>query len=138
MRIHKDAKIELIRKVPLFAQCSKRELAEVASIADEVDLRDGKVLIREGDRGREFFVLVDGTVEIRRKGRKIAERGAGEFFGEMALLSSAPRNATITMTSPGRALVITERAFKGLLKHSPAIQLKVLEAVVDRLPTNTL
>jgi CRP/FNR family transcriptional regulator, cyclic AMP receptor protein len=134
VRLRKDAKIDLIKHVPLFAQCSKRELAEVASIADEIDLPEGKVLIREGDAGREFFVLVDGSVDVRRKGRKIDEGGAGEFFGETALLSSAPRNATVTTTSPSRALVIASRDFKALLAHAPSIQLKILQAVVERLP----
>lgn len=127
-------KTRLIAGVPLFSGLSRRELSQVASIADEIDFRAGKVLIREGDPGREFFVLLEGDAEVSRDGRTLATRRAGEFFGEMALVSSRPRNATVTTTSPARALVITEREFRRLLRRSPAIALKVMSAFVDRLP----
>jgi CRP-like cAMP-binding protein len=138
MRLGRNAKIEMIQKVPLFARCSKRELAEVASIADEVDLREGKSLTREGDRGREFFVLIEGTADVVRRGKKINSMGPGDFFGEIALVSRVPRTATVTTTSPVRALVVTDRAFRGLLQHSPEIQLKVLEALAERVAATTV
>jgi CRP/FNR family transcriptional regulator, cyclic AMP receptor protein len=131
--LRKDAKIDLIKQVPLFAQCSRKELAEVASIADEIDLPAGKELIREGGRGREFFVLLDGTVDVQKNGRRIRELKAGDFFGEIALVSDAPRTATVTTSSPVRALVVTDRSFRTLLRHAPSIQLKVLQALADRL-----
>lgn len=133
MALRKDAKIELIRKVPLFSQCTKKELAEVAHIADEIDLPAGKELMREGERGREFFVLLDGSADVRRKQRKVAEMKAGDFFGEIALVSDAPRTATVTTSGPARALVVVDRDFRTLLRHSPGIQLKVLQALADRL-----
>jgi len=136
--LRRDAKIELIRRVPLFANCSKRELSEVASIADEIDEPEGKELIREGDRGREFFVLLDGTADVRRKGRKVRGLGAGDFFGEISLVADAPRTATVTTTSPVRLLVVTDRAFRTLLEHSPGIQLKILQALAERLAPQTL
>jgi CRP-like cAMP-binding protein len=138
VRLRKDAKIELLRRAWLFDQCSKRELSEISGLADEVALRSGRPLIREGTRGREFFVLIDGEVEVTRKGRRIDTMGAGEFFGEMALISNAPRNASVTSTTPVRALVITDRAFRALLERSPKIQLKVLQAVAERIPSPTL
>jgi CRP/FNR family transcriptional regulator, cyclic AMP receptor protein len=91
------------------------------------------VLIREGDSGREFFVLIEGTADVSRAGKKVASIGAGDFFGEISLISKTPRNATITTTSPVRALVITDRAFRRMLDQSPAIQRKVLEALGERL-----
>jgi CRP-like cAMP-binding protein len=124
--------------VPLFSAASKQELAEIASIADEIDLPEGKVLIAEGDTGREFFVLIDGTAEVARGGKKVASIGPGDFFGEIALISKTPRNATITTTSPVRALVITDRAFRQLLDHSPQIQIGVLSALAERLAPTTL
>ena len=133
MALRKDAKIDLIKQVPLFAQCSRRELAEVASIADEIDLPAGKELIREGGRGREFFVLLDGTVDVQKDERRIRELKGGDFFGEIALVSDAPRTATVTTSSPVRALVVSDRSFRSLLRHSPSIQLKVLQALADRL-----
>ncbi len=134
--LRKDAKVKIISGVPLFAGLSKRELSQVASIADEVDLRAGKTLIREGERGREFFILLDGTVEVSRKGKRLATRKGGDFFGEVALVCDVPRVATVTTTTPTRALVITDRDFRSLVKRSPSIALKVLEAVGERLPAD--
>ena len=138
MRLGHNSKIDLIKGVPLFSTVSKQELAEIASIADEIDLPEGKVLIQEGDSGREFFVLVDGTAEVERGGKKVATIGPGDFFGEIALISKTPRNATITTTSPVEALVITDRAFRTLLDHSPQIQIGVLTALAERLAPTTL
>jgi CRP/FNR family transcriptional regulator, cyclic AMP receptor protein len=136
--LRKNAKADLIKRAPLFARCSKRELAEVASLADEIDVREGKELTKEGTRGREFFVLVEGTADVRRKGRKINTMQPGDFFGEIALISGSPRTATVIATSPVRALVITDRAFRSLLRKSPPMQMKVLEALAERLPAETL
>ena len=126
----------MISEVPLFAGLSKRELTRVASIADEIDFRAGKVLIREGERGREFFILIAGTAEVRRAGKLLATPTAGDFFGEIALVSKLARVATLTTTSEVRALVMNERDFHALLRQSPQIALKVLEAVACRLPTD--
>jgi CRP-like cAMP-binding protein len=133
--LRKNAKVELLSGVPLFAGLSKGQLGQLASIADEIDLPEGKVLTREGERGREFFILLEGEAEVRRKGKKLDTRQAGEFFGEIALVSDVPRVATVTTASPVRALVITDREFRRLLERVPAIALKVLEAVANRLPT---
>jgi CRP/FNR family transcriptional regulator, cyclic AMP receptor protein len=136
--LHRDAKVELIRRAPLFSRCSKRELHAIAAVADEVDLPDGRELTREGDRGREFFVLIEGTADVRRKGRKVNTMRGGDFFGEIALVSGAPRTATVTATSPVRALVLTDRDFRTLLRQTPSMQLKVLEALAERVPPETL
>jgi len=131
--LRRDAKVELLKRVPLFAGCSKKELGEIALVADEIDFSAGKVLTREGDSGREFFVLVDGAAEVRRKGRKVRTMGSGDFFGEIALVSSRPRTATVTATAPVRLLVVTDRAFRELMQNMPSIQMKVLTALADRL-----
>src|SRR5919204_1289441 len=133
-RFRAATKTDLIAKVPLFAGLSKTELRQVASIADEIDLPEGKVLMREGERGREFYVLLDGEAEVSRRGKKVATRRAGEFFGEIALVSSLPRTATVTTRASVRALVIRDVEFRALLQRTPAIALKVLNAVADRLP----
>jgi CRP-like cAMP-binding protein len=133
-----NSKIDLIKRVPLFSGISKSELQEVASIADEIDLPEGKVLIKEGDTGREFFVLIEGTADVERGGRKVAALGPGDFFGEIALIAKVPRNATITTTSPVRALVVTDRDFRALLDHSPQIQIGVLLALAERIAPTSL
>jgi CRP-like cAMP-binding protein len=130
----KNAKIELLKQVPLFAGCSKRDLEYVAQIADEIGFPPGRTLIKEGEPGREFFVIAVGSVEVRRNGRKLPQRGGSNHFGEMALLTGQPRNATVTTTSPVRALVITDRAFKQLLERTPSLAPKLLSSVASRLP----
>ncbi len=138
MGLAKNAKVNAITSVPLFARCSRQEIAEVASIADEVDVKAGKVLTQEGESGREFFVLVKGAADVRRGGRKVNTLEPGDFFGEIALVSRSPRTATVTATADSQLLVITATAFRALLDHSPRIQLRVLEALADRLAPSAL
>ena len=131
--LRKDAKVQLISKVPLFSGCSKKELAEIAGLADEVAVPADRRLIREGKRGREFFVLVEGSVDVTRGGKKIRTLGDGDFFGEIALVSSVPRTSSVTTTAPSRVLVITDRAFQDLLRDAPSMSFKVLQALAERL-----
>jgi CRP-like cAMP-binding protein len=133
MMLDKDSKVAAMENVPLFCRLSKGELRRIAQLADEVDLRAGKVLTKEGTRGREFFVLLEGTADVRSNTRLMPALGPGDFFGEIALVTDVPRAATVTTTSPVRALVITDRSFRHLMRNSPAIQGKVLEAVAQRL-----
>ena len=130
--LHRNEKVELIRRVPLFAGCSKGELEQIAHIADEIDLREGKELTRQGERGREFFVLLEGEADVTQDGQSINQLGAGDFFGEIALVEDRPRTATVTASSPVRALVITDRAFRQLLDEQPEIREKVLAAANAR------
>jgi CRP-like cAMP-binding protein len=138
VRLRRDTKIELIKSVPLFSHCSKKELGEIAALADELSLPESRVLVREGDRGREFFVLIEGRADVHRKNRKVATLKDGDFFGEIALVSNVPRTATVTTTTPVRVLVLTDRAFKGLLEHAPEVQFKVLRALAERVAPQTL
>ena len=136
--LHHDEKVDLIKRAPLFWNCSKRELRQIAQIADEIDLREGKEMTRQGERGREFFVLLEGEADVTKDGQSINRLGAGDFFGEIARVSDSPRTATVTATSPVRALVITDRSFKRLLKDQPEIQSKVLAALAARLAPDSL
>jgi len=132
--LKRNQKVELLREVPLFANLSKRELEEVARIADEIDFPEGRELIREGARGREFFVLLDGAVDVTQNGHRINQLGAGDFFGEIALvLPSSVRTASVTASTPVEALVVTGPDFRSLLQRSPKIELKVLKAAAERL-----
>jgi CRP/FNR family cyclic AMP-dependent transcriptional regulator len=138
MQLGHNSKIDLIKRVPLFGSASKHELEEIAMLADEIDLPEGRAVITEGETGREFFVLIEGTAEVVRGGKKVASIGPGDFFGEIALIAKTPRNATITTTSPVRALVITDRSFRRLIDQSPQIAVGVLHALAERLAPTTL
>ena len=133
MPLRRDAKVELLKKVPLFSGCSKSELRELAKTADELDVREGTVLTREGKSGREFFVLISGTARVTKKGRKVADLGPGDWLGEIALLTDSPRTATVTATSAVDLLVITDRRFRTVVETMPSIALKVLSSIGERL-----
>jgi CRP-like cAMP-binding protein len=132
--LRKNAKLDLLRRVPLFERLSKRELEAVAALADEVDFPEGRKLTEEGASGTEFLVIVEGAADVRRRGRTINSLGSGDFLGEIALVTARPRTATVTTTAPSRLLVITERHFNDLMRRMPSITLKVLETVGARLP----
>jgi CRP-like cAMP-binding protein len=129
----KNEKVVLVKRVPLFSECTRAELVEVAISTDEREAREGDTLTEEGRRGREFFILVEGAVVVRRGARKLAELGPGDWFGEIAILTYKPRTATVTATSPVRLLVIDDRAFRRLVETTPRIALKVLGSVAGRL-----
>lgn len=133
MPLSKNGKVELLERIPLFSGCTKAELVEVAISADEREARVGEKLTEEGQRGREFFILVEGAVAVRRGGRKLADLGPGDWFGEIAILTYKPRTATVTATSPVRLLVIGDRAFRRVVETTPRIALKVLRNVAIRL-----
>jgi CRP/FNR family transcriptional regulator, cyclic AMP receptor protein len=133
MRLGKDGKVELLKKVPLFSKLGKDALRDVAQIADEIDLPAGKEMATEGDRGREFFVLLHGEADVTKSGQRINTMKEGDFFGEVALVTKMPRTATVIATTDVDVLVITERAFDSLLKKQPEIGRAVAEALAERV-----
>jgi CRP-like cAMP-binding protein len=132
--LRKNAKIELLKRVPLFERCSQRELAQIAALADELDLPAPRDLTSEGSGGFEFIVLVQGEADVVRKGRVVNELGPGDFVGEIALVTDQPRTATVKTRGPSRILVLTASGFRALMHDVPSIQDKVLTALAARIP----
>jgi CRP/FNR family transcriptional regulator, cyclic AMP receptor protein len=130
--LHKDAKIELLKRVPLFAACSKSELQEIAALADELDLPAERNLTSEGAGGFEFLVLVEGEADVVRHGEVVNELGPGDFVGEIALVTGKPRTATVRTRGPSRILVMTASGFRTLMHDVPSIQDKVQAAITAR------
>lgn len=120
-------------KVPIFSECSKRELAIIARAAKEVVHKEGTVIAREGERGVGLFLILEGQCSVTIGGKTKAKLGPGDFFGEVALLDGGPRTATVTALSPVKLIGITGWVFRGLLMEHPSIALKTLEAVAGRL-----
>jgi CRP-like cAMP-binding protein len=132
--LRKNAKIELLKRVPLFERCSRRELAQIALLSAELNLPAGRALMKEGERGKEFIVLVEGRAEVRRKGRRLRELTDGDFLGEIALVTDVPRTATVTALTPVTVLLVTARDFRTLMREVPSLQPKVIYALAMRLP----
>ena len=137
MIFRRDAKVGLISRVPLFQNCSQPELARVAGIMTQLEEPEGKVLIREGEPGRDFFVLAEGTAEVRKGNRRVKTLGPGDFVGEIALLTDAPRTATVRTTSPVSVLR-DQQGLCGALDTSPTIQRKISKALADRVAATAL
>lgn len=127
------SKIELLAQVPLFAECSKKELERIASLADQVDVDEGKKLTNEGKPGREFFVVADGWAKVTLRKKKLGTLGRGSFFGEMSLLDNEPRAATVTAETPMTLYVIDPRSFATLLDKTPSVARKVMKGIAGRI-----
>jgi CRP-like cAMP-binding protein len=122
-----------LSQVPIFSECTKRELTIIGRAAKEVSHREGTVIAREGERGVGLFLILEGQCNVSIGGKTKAKLGPGDFFGEVALLDGGPRTATVTALTPVRLVGITGWVFRGLLMEHPSIALKTLEAVAGRL-----
>jgi CRP-like cAMP-binding protein len=128
-----DEKKALLHSVPLFQSCGNRELERLGMLIDEVTLPAGRVLFNQGDNAAELFIIVEGRVRVERDGSQIAMRGPGEFFGEMALVSEGTRLATATCDTECRFLVLGHREFHSLMDEFPALKMRVLETLAERV-----
>jgi len=122
-----------LKAIPIFSELSKKELRSVSRLMTEIAVKEGRTLTREGEVGREFMIILDGTAVVRRNGRKVATLGPGDFLGELAVLSGAPRTADVTATSDMTLETLNRREFMSLLDESAAIAKKVLMGAVMRL-----
>jgi CRP-like cAMP-binding protein len=118
--------------VDLFGRCSKGDLRIVARHAERLSVAAGTEVVRQGDAGDAFFLLLSGKATVARDGVDVAELGAGDFFGELALLDPAPRAATVTVTSPAELAVLGARMFKVLLRELPALSATMLASLARR------
>jgi CRP-like cAMP-binding protein len=132
-RFRSDAKIERLKRSPLFEGLSRKQLARLAQLSDDLDVPADTVLCREGSRGREFFVIIEGEAQVTRNGRRIRSLGPGDFFGEIALLERVDRTATVAAATPLRFFVLSDHAFRSVLQEDPTVEHKVLRALARRV-----
>lgn len=118
--------LDHLGQIRLFASCNQRELQKIARATDEVTIESGRVLMQQGERGREAFVIIDGTASVEIGGSHVAELGPGSAVGELALLDGGPRTATVTALTDMKVLVIDQRAFTSLLDEVPGLARKIL------------
>jgi CRP/FNR family transcriptional regulator, cyclic AMP receptor protein len=130
---NQNTKVEALKRAPLFEGLSKKELADLARHSEDLEVPAGEVLCREGDTGQEFFVIVDGEIDITSKGKPVAARGGGDFVGEIALLEDTKRTATVTARTPLRVFVLTRQDFRRLVDANPKVERKVMQALARRV-----
>ena len=126
-----------LSQVPLFADCSNRDMQTIARVVREIPHAAGTVIAREGEPGVGLFVLLSGNAEVSIGGRKKATLGPGDFFGEIALLDGGPRTATVTAKTDVQMIGLTEWVFRGLMVEHPTIALKTLQQMAGRLRSAT-
>jgi CRP/FNR family transcriptional regulator, cyclic AMP receptor protein len=124
---------EQLAAVPLFEGLSKKQLRRISSLMTRLDRPAGKVLTREGEQGSEFFIVLEGEVEVRQGDRVVATRGPGEYVGEIALLDRRPRTATVVATTPVSVEVLSRREFRSLLVQAPELSEQILATMAQRL-----
>jgi CRP/FNR family cyclic AMP-dependent transcriptional regulator len=129
--------VSRLANVPLFSDCSQRDLSTIARVVREIPHAAGTIIAREGEPGVGLFILLDGTAEVSIGGRKKATLGPGEFFGEIALLDGGPRTATVMAKTDVQLLGLTEWVFRGLMTEHPTIALKTLQQMAGRLRVAT-
>jgi CRP/FNR family cyclic AMP-dependent transcriptional regulator len=131
--INEHSYLDKLRGVELFAGCSPDEIDRIAGLTTQIDVAAGRVLCEEGQPGEEFFVIAEGEAKVVRGGQEIARLGAGNFFGEMALLDGGARVATVTAATPMKLLVLNRGEFRSLVEVSTMIDRRILEAIATRL-----
>ena len=129
--------MKALAAAPLFAGLSKKELTKLASQTEDLEFQAGMVLCKEGATGREFFVIVEGKVDVTKNERRIASLGPGDFIGEIAIIQQGPRTATAIAKTPVRLFVLTSQGFFSLLDNNPGVERKVLRTLATRLAENS-
>lgn len=129
----RDGRIEQLAEVEVFSACNQRQLERIAALTDETRLPAGTTLMREGQAGRECFVLLEGEADVKIRGKRIAHLEPGDIVGEMALLEQEPRIATVVTSTPVRALVLTAKSFNAMLDAAPAVARRVMRTLAHRL-----
>ena len=128
-----DTKVDSLRRSPLFADLSKDELEHLARRTEDLEVPEGKILCREGETAQEFFVIIDGEVEVTKGGSRLRTLDDGDFFGEIGLFEDVPRTATVTAVTPLRFFVLTRQSFWGMVDSMPQVERKILRALARRL-----
>jgi CRP-like cAMP-binding protein len=122
-----------LAEVPLFSTCSKRDLQKIAKAVDELEIGEEREIVTQGATGHEAFIIVDGTVAVKRNGRRVATLGPGDCFGELALLDGGPRTASVITESPVTLLVLGQREFASVIDEVPGLAHKILVALARRI-----
>ncbi|MBI3859608.1 MAG: cyclic nucleotide-binding domain-containing protein [Thaumarchaeota archaeon] len=124
---------DALANVPFFSGLNKKLLKTIENNGKEVDFKQGVTVVKQGDLGVGFFLILDGQVEVRKGGKVLAKLSRGQFFGEMSLVDDMPRSADVVAVQPTRCFALTTWSFSGILKANPEMAMPLLKEVVKRL-----
>jgi CRP/FNR family transcriptional regulator, cyclic AMP receptor protein len=133
-----DPKIDALGRVPLFAKCSRKELEFLITRTDEVDVSAGQTLIKQGNPGDTFYLLLDGEATVQVDGHGRPPLGPGSFFGEIGILDRGPATATVVTTTPARLMVMSHAQFRDAIKANDQLLSQVMATMAERLRRDSL
>ena len=131
-----SAIVETLQKAPLWSGLTEKELKVIARSFKELKYESGDIIVRKGEAGIGFYLVSDGSVEVRSDGKVLSKLGPGQFFGEMSILDGQPRTADVVALQPSRCLALTAWSFKSIVSNHPGMALKLLQESVRRLQMN--
>lgn len=129
----KDPRLEMLGAVELFSECSKKELGQILAVAKEIDFDEGQDICVQGEQSGRFYLVLDGSVSVKRNGRTRATLGPGDYFGEIALIDNQPRTATCTAATSVHTLAIAQFNFVPLMREHAGLTHKLLLHLCSRL-----
>ena len=128
-----DAVVEMLQNTSLWSGLSTQELKLIAKLSKERNFESGHTIVSKGEGGIGFYLILEGSVEVRSNGSTLSKLGPGQFFGEMSILDNQPRSADVVAVEPSRVLILSAWSFKTLISENPKIALKMLQEFVRRL-----
>ena len=128
--------MEMLQKAPLWSGLTEKELRVIARSFKELKYESGDIIVRKGEAGIGFYLVADGSVEVRSDGKVLSKLGPGQFFGEMSILDGQPRSADVVALEPSRCLALTSWSFKSIVSNQPKMALKLLQESVRRMSMN--
>jgi CRP-like cAMP-binding protein len=132
-RSENDVIVEMLEKCSLWSGLDGQDLKAIMKVSKQQDFQNGETIVKKGDEGAGFYLVLEGAVEVRSNGKTLARLGPGHFFGEMSVVDTQPRSADVIAVEPSRTLVLSAWAFKSLVSERPRIAVKMLQEIVRRL-----
>jgi CRP/FNR family transcriptional regulator, cyclic AMP receptor protein len=131
--VSRDSKVDVLRGIPLFASCKDKELRDLSSLMTPLRVPAGETLMREGEFGKEFLIVVSGTATVTKRGVQLAEIGPGSYLGEISIIDGGRRTATVVAKTPMEVEILTHPEFASLLSRAPEIAVRMLPALAARI-----
>jgi len=133
LRSENDAVISMLEKSSLWSGIGRQDFKAIVRVAKQQEFESGDTIVRKGEEGAGFYLILDGAVEIRSNGNTLSRLGPGQFFGEMSVVDAQPRSADVVAVEPSRVLLLSAWSFKSLVSERPMIAVKMLQEFVRRL-----